>query len=393
MTPELLLWRWSTTAQILSAIVIAVFFLVISRSVRRIEIRPWVYAWLANLLALLVTSVYWLGQPKSNAAFLAIRVGYFFGKTMFVVLLTAGAWGFVRRGRTSRVMQVAAAAAVVYSAVAAAMMDSIDRIGVVQSAVTALFLGASAVLLVAKRVRGAGWLAAGFSIRAALAVVETLAYLTQVFPTREWSGPGIKFFLASHSSLDTGAEWVIALGCVLVLYRTIQDELTESNMNLTAAQEVLQELVDRDPLTGLSNRRALPELLGSALPTGATILFFDLNDFKAINDRYGHASGDDCLKRFARVLEASFRPDDHVVRYAGDEFVVIAQAQDPEQVLARIESVRERLKFDRNDGPPIRFSVGQAVLPVHGDADAALRAADSAMYREKGSGKGRARSV
>ena len=75
---ELLLWRWSTTAQITSAIVIAIFFVVLGRSVRRVELRPWVSAWLANLAALLVTSVFWFAQPESPATFIVLRWGYLF---------------------------------------------------------------------------------------------------------------------------------------------------------------------------------------------------------------------------------------------------------------------------------------------------------------------------
>ena len=88
-----------------------------------------------------------------------------------------------------------------------------------------------------------------------------------------------------------------------------------------------------------------------------------------------------------------FRPDDRVIRYAGDEFVVIAQSADPALMLGRIERVRERLKFERADGPPINFSVGHAYLPANGDPEAALRAADEAMYREKGGSGGRLRSL
>jgi diguanylate cyclase (GGDEF)-like protein len=197
------------------------------------------------------------------------------------------------------------------------------------------------------------------------------------------SSKGLGIFLASHSSFDTGAEWVIALGCVLTLYRVIQRELTQSNMDLLAAQEVLQELVDRDPLTGLANRRGLPAVLRGVWPTGGTILFFDLNDFKLINDSYGHAAGDDCLKRFARALQASFRPDDHVIRYAGDEFVVVAGAVEPPQVLDRVDRLRDRLRAGRAEGIEIRFSVGHAYLPPHGDGDAAIRTADEAMYVNK----------
>lgn len=389
---ELLLWRWSTTAQITSALMIAVFFVVLARSIRRVELRPWVGAWLANLGALIVTTIFWVFQPSSQTAFIALRGGYFFTKTLFVVLLTAGAWRFVRPRPGRMLRRVVLASVVTYSIAAAFLADTIDRIGVSESVVIALVLAVGAVLVVREHIAGAGWLAAGLTIRCILAVIETLAH-GHVLLTRFVSDSALGLFLASYSSFDTGVEWVIALGCVLVLYRTIQHELTQSNRNLAAAQEVLQELVDRDSLTGLANRRALPAVLQEALVTGATIVFFDLNDFKKINDSYGHQAGDRCLERFARALEASFRPEDHVIRYAGDEFVVVAPAAEPAEVLERVERMRERLKFERADGPPIRFSAGHAYLPIHGEAESALRAADEAMYRDKGRRSGVLRTV
>jgi diguanylate cyclase (GGDEF)-like protein len=390
---ELLLWRWSTTAQITSELMIAVFFVVLARSVRRVEMRPWIQAWLWNLIALLVTIIFWFAQPKSPIAFMVVVFGYTLSKTIFSVLLVAGTWNFVRRPPSFNVRRVVIAFVVAYAAFAAFTFDHIDKLGTAQSAVIGLILGFGAVLLLVTRAPGAGWLAAGLSIRTLLAIIETLAHGAHLFPQHFVSESAIGIFLASYSSFDTGAEWVIALGCVLILYRTIQQELTQSNVDLLAAQEVLQELVDRDPLTGLANRRALPDVLRSVFRSGATILFFDLNDFKGINDRHGHQTGDECLKRFARVLQASFRPDDHVIRYAGDEFVVIAPAADSDQIVARVENVRERLKFERSDGPPIKFSVGHATVPVNGDAEAALREADEAMYRQKGERGGRLRTV
>lgn len=375
---NLLLWRWSTTAQITSGVLIAIFFIVLARSVRRVELRPWVYAWLANLAALLVTTVFWFWQPDSRAAFLALRWGYLFSKTMFVVLLARGAWDIRRRSPSPLDRRVIALVAVA-AAFGAVFLDSIDRIGLAQSSAIALLLGTSAILLLVTHGAGAGWLAMGFSLRAALAVVEALAYGTRMLQSQGVSADAIGVFLASHSSFDTGAEWVIALGCVLTIYRTIQQELTRTNADLLAAKEALQELVDRDTLTGLSNRRALPAVLRDSLATGATILFFDLNDFKVINDSYGHQTGDECLKRFSRALQSSFGADDRVIRYAGDEFVVVTRAGDAGN---HVEQVRERLRLDRS-GPPIAFSVGMATLPVEGDPDAALRAADEAMYREK----------
>lgn len=391
---ELLLWRWSTSAQIASAVTIAVFFVVLARSVRRIELRPWVAAWLANLAALGVTTVFWFAQPRSPVAFILLRTGYFFAKTLFLLLLAAGAWRFVRQPLPRRTVRIVVAAVAAGAVVGAFTADGINKIGVIQSSVTVVILTAAAAFLRVKRVPGAEWLAAGFGLRALLALAEAVAYGMQLRPGDLASSREMAIFLASHSSFDTGAEWVIALGCVLTLYRVIQRELTQANRELLATKEVLQEMVDRDPLTGLANRRGLPAILRGAFPTGATVLFFDLNDFKEINDSYGHHAGDECLRRFARALQAGFRPDDHVVRYAGDEFVVVVPGAEPAQALDRVERLREGLmRADRSEGPEIRFSVGHAVMPAYGDPDAAVRAADEAMYRDKATQPRRLRAV
>ena len=371
---ELLLWRWSTTAQIASALMIAIFFVVLARSMKRVELRPWLYAWLANLGALAVTVIFWYTNPKSTLAFAVIRFGYMLTKTTFVVLLAAGVRRIGRRG----MLMIAAGCAI-----GAVLIPTLDWMGFVMSMVIAVALGAGAVLLLIDRRPGFEWLAAGFAVRTILAVSEALAHASRIFPNPWRASKAVDFFLAAYSSFDTGAEWIIALGCVLILYRTIQQELVQSNADLMAAQSVLQELVDRDPLTGLLNRRALPAVLRKSFETGATILFFDLNDFKVINDAYGHHAGDEALKTFARALQGSFRPDDHIIRHSGDEFVVVAPGVEPQAILHRLDLVRDRLRFERGTGPHIAFSAGHAYLAAGGHPEEALRAADEAMYREK----------
>ena len=121
------------------------------------------------------------------------------------------------------------------------------------------------------------------------------------------SGREVGTFLAVHSSFDTGAEWLIALGCVVRHADRTQRRLQQSNTELLAVQEDLRRLIDRDPLTALSNRRALPEVFRAVQPQGATLVFFDLDGFKRINDEHGHSAGDDCLKRFAAALLDLFR--------------------------------------------------------------------------------------
>ena len=380
---ELILWRWSTTAQIASALTIAIFFFVLTRSVKRVELRPWLHAWMANLCALAVTVIFWYANPRTALGFGLCVFGYLLSKTAFMFFLAEGARVFAGKASRRRAAWRNVVLVTLACAAAALLIPTVDVLGFVGSTVIALVLGVAAVLLLIARPPAFAWLAAGFSVRAALAVAEAAAHATRVVDNPWRGAKSIGLFLASYSSFDTGAEWIIALGCVLILYRTIQQELLKSNADLLATHNVLQELVDHDPLTGLFNRRALPAILRKAFDSGATILFFDLNDFKQINDRYGHQAGDEALKQFARALQSSFRPEDQVLRYSGDEFVVVAPAAKPADVLDRLDLVRERLRFERRGGPYVSFAAGYSYLPVHGKPEDALRAADEAMYREK----------
>jgi len=102
-------------------------------------------------------------------------------------------------------------------------------------------------------------------------------------------------------------------------------------------------------------------------------------------------TGDDCLKRFALALRSGFRPNDEVLRFAGDEFVVVARGVAPDGVLGRIDAIRDGLAHPEGHVPAVRFCVGHAYLPPGGDPERALEAADAAMYAAKASTSGRGR--
>jgi diguanylate cyclase (GGDEF)-like protein len=375
---ELLLWRWSTAVQCASAVMIAVFFVVLARSVRRGELRVWVGAWGANVVALLIPIAFWYLRPDGDVALFGMRGGYFLSKTAFMVLLVIGAHRFTGGMVSVRPGGGLMAGLVVYAVVAGLLLRGINQAGALQSGVTTVLMVAGAVVILRAHAAGSGWLVCGFIVRAALGIVETAGYFTRVFPGRWTQSEPLSIFLSSHSSLDTAAEWVIALGCVLLFYGTIQRELTRLNGDLVASQAVLREIVDVDPLTGLANRRSLRPVLRQAASSGATILFFDLDDFKMINDRYGHQAGDDCLRRFAAALRECFGADDHLTRYGGDEFLAVTTSE-PQPV---IERVREMLRTSPSS-PLIRFAAGYARLEAGGNAEDALRAADAAMYAAK----------
>ncbi|MGA9332765.1 MAG: GGDEF domain-containing protein [Rudaea sp.] len=380
---ELLLWRWSTIVQTTSDVMIAGFFVALAFSLGRRELRMWVAAWLMNLGALSVTICFWILQPQTRLAMVVLVSCYVFAKTLFVLLLLMGGAGFAARQPVRIGYGKLCAGVAVFSIAVGTFTKTIDQLGVVQEAVIAIFLALGVVSLFRCGIRNNGWLATGFAIRSLLAIASSAAYALQWANGATAGSSILSVFLAAHSSFDTGAEWVIALGCVLTLYGTIQRELTQSNNELRTAQDEMRQLLIRDQLTGVFNRRSLPTMLREAQTTGATILFFDLDDFKKINDQHGHHAGDACLVRFARALQENFRSGDRVIRYAGDEFVVVAQDMEAAEIAQRIHAVRQNLAPQAPDVQPINFSVGSAALPVDGDPESVLRKADEAMYGAK----------
>ena len=174
----------------------------------------------------------------------------------------------------------------------------------------------------------------------------------------------------------------------------------ERHARALALAETAADRAFADPLTGLPNRARFMDRLERAAAlaerTGAgfAVLFVDLDDFKAVNDAYGHLAGDALLRALAARMSGAVRRSDTVARLSGDEFTVLtgepidaagvrALADKLVAACAAPVEVEERMLR-------MSASVGVALFPDHGtDADALLRAADAAMYMAKWRGKGR----
>jgi diguanylate cyclase (GGDEF)-like protein/PAS domain S-box-containing protein len=158
-----------------------------------------------------------------------------------------------------------------------------------------------------------------------------------------------------------------------------------------ALEEELSLLAQRDDLTGLPNRRALLEIIERRLQAEGSIgvLFIDLDGFKTVNDALGHDAGDHLLVAVAGRLSANIRADDVVVRFAGDEFVVLT---DPDGLVWLAARLLEEVSapFSLTAGRAVvSASIGTAVGRRGDDPTELLRRADQAMYRAKRSGKAR----
>jgi signal transduction histidine kinase/DNA-binding response OmpR family regulator len=241
MDMELLLWRWSTAVQVTSMLMIAVFFAALSRSVHRAEVRLWLRAWLADLAALGLALGFWYFQPGARYHHVAFTL-YLAAKTAFVLFMLQGAW--VLRGRRGWPLRGALVGSVlaVYSIAGGLLSANTDQLGLIAYPVMGLMFLAGGLFLVRPRAGGTAWLAAGFLTRAFVLFVEAAAYALRMLPDRapDLQTP-IKLFISAASSFDSGAEWLIALGCVLAVSNRIQRELRASNTELLAAQSAAED--------------------------------------------------------------------------------------------------------------------------------------------------------
>ena len=179
----------------------------------------------------------------------------------------------------------------------------------------------------------------------------------------------------------------------------IADALNTTVTALNERDKKLWQLANHDPLTGLINRHRFSELLDqeleSAKASGKTsaLLFIDLDQFKYVNDMFGHAAGDRLLKHVAGQLRANVRKDDVVSRFGGDEFIVLVSDVDRKEVKSICEALlrmREHRFEESDDSFSIRCSIGVTMLRGNRLSPTELLAqADMACHQAKTRGRNR----
>ena len=197
------------------------------------------------------------------------------------------------------------------------------------------------------------------------------------------------------------ATFVLSLGVVVMLYRKVR----RSNAALASTNQLLLVQSERDPLTGLANRRhfqaAMKQLAADGKLAG-TVFLVDIDHFKRINDVHGHAAGDAVLVEIARRLRDTLREQDLIVRWGGEEFLVVVRALAPD----RVEALAQRM-LSAMAGAPVTYegraigvtgSIGFATFPIEPTLlavswERAINLVDTAMYLAKAHGRNRAYGV
>lgn len=224
-----------------------------------------------------------------------------------------------------------------------------------------------------------------------------------------WLGYGLcNLSLVTYTMVDaqfetlSGAIFVLLLGAGLLLsWESIRlrDDLQERNIALREVMGRLQEMALKDEVTGVHNRRYILEVLArqKALADRGqqkfTLCYCDLDHFKQINDKYGHAVGDAALKRFAELATGVVRSVDYVARIGGEEFVLVLVDADDKAATAVTNRLRERTKAVSIPGTDSEFAmtVSIGVTPYRSAerVDELLNRADRALYHAKRAGRDR----
>ncbi len=199
---------------------------------------------------------------------------------------------------------------------------------------------------------------------------------------------------------DTGSEDEEVLNKISKLNNelsSITRELSKKNMKLEKANQRIKELSRRDPLTGLYNRRAFMEYFEKQLAQFRrhshllSLIITDIDDFKEINDSYGHSAGDDVLEELGQLLAQETRQEDMAARVGGEEFAILLVKTDKENASKYAERVRQKLKNLKFKSIPesITLSFGIAEARTEDDLDGIYKRSDKALYKAKEAGKDR----
>jgi len=189
-------------------------------------------------------------------------------------------------------------------------------------------------------------------------------------------------------------NWAEAFNSIMAIVGLTGIGALSLTLNQSRATKRHRLEAQTDALTGLLNRRALFGRFGTAeLPASTPVLMFDIDHFKQINDRQGHAAGDAVIQHFATILRRNLRDDDSMARIGGEEFCAVLQPMPVDQ--AKVIAERIRTDFEQaavrllSESIRSTVSVGVATSGVDESFSSVLSRADSALYKAKDNGRNR----
>jgi diguanylate cyclase (GGDEF)-like protein len=374
------LFQIATAAHLAGSLVLALFFVLIARHDPRAYLRQWTAEWIAQVLALGALLV---------ASFQVPRLGfgiYLLFEAAHGLLLNAAALNFARgwviAWRHAALLVPFVAWGVLGPRLA---YHSWTLYAVEFFVLSILYLTACVILWPLREPAGMG-LRLTTNILGLLGVLHLFRGGLFAWAVRNGIGSEALVEIAPFSVLFL--QMMLGLSMVLAVMEATQWALSTTNAQLTEAERRLKTLAETDPLTGCYNRRVFRELVDELRGEGRSpegiVLMLDMDGLKALNDREGHAAGDDAIRSVAEAIHSRTRTTDVVVRWGGDEFVVVI----PGASRAEGEGRRAQIVAAIAEAG-LSASAGLAAYEVGKDIMLAVQEADSAMYRVKSERPGR----
>lgn len=302
-------------------------------------------------------------------------------------LLLIGLRQYLRRSRTWALAGSVVFAALVASAVFVAVLPSHAGRMIVRLAGIVVLTGAAAITL--RHVEGGLVREVRLFLQLAFAAIALLALLRAALfllpsPLDEQQ---VRFFHELAGVVTIMLVLAVIAGLTLLMTARMNESLAEVSV--------------RDSLTGLLNRRGLEDAATAALAFArrvghpVAVLACDLDHFRRINERYGHAGGDQVLQAFSRLLEREFADQELVARQGGEEFVIVLPGVGAEAALRRAEHLRQVVESHRfalrgDAATAVTVSIGVATQQPNDTWPTLLVRADAALYRAKAAGRNRA---
>jgi len=369
---------WFVASQ--GALVVTGLLLLLFFYRRRIYILFWTGGWF-----LLAASMFLAGRPAptEKVGLLSYGVSQFLG-ILSALFFVISADAYPARPRVRRGYAIVLLAVLLWFA-----------LGPVALGAWAVFAPGHVLIAGALATAGIGHLVVLRQVRmlgaAVVGVALLLIAVSHVWVVLRVDTPG-SLVVADAFVFSLVMYLIAALGMQLMTFEDMTWELRRTNRRLEAAQGKLRRMVITDPLTGCRNRRFFDEIIGRELTRHRrydiplSVVFVDVDRFKAINDTLGHDAGDRVLREVAAFLLNNIREADYVFRWGGDEFVILLSCGEEE---ARRRGQKLQVEFARYADaaklpPGVGLSMGCAEVTLDTkDVMSQIKEADEQMYRNK----------
>lgn len=369
--------------QLNAVFVVTVMCLLLNRSLRLNALKYWTIAWLCQSFALISLR---LGFEYSDFSSLLFTY-YFLGEYIFGFLLVSGChslesgWELKPSSEFYFVPFVAIAIALPL------LSNNFNHIYAIHAVVMSSFF-LCAFLAIRRASTGSfGWMV----MHVGLGILSLSYFLYSAIYTASLFVKFDTYFLSFNSLVDVVLQTTLGIGMVVVLLEKVLSDARSAHERLETTNKRLEELVHTDPLTAAFSRHAFYGFVkkqGSEnTETSGCVGFFDIDNLKWINDRYGHSTGDTAIRSVVRVIRDVVRAEDLIFRWGGDEFFVIMVSMDAEMATERMTVLEQQLTGIFLDGIPepvdIGVSWGFTDFADISELEEAINKADAIMYAQK----------